>query len=215
MMIRGFSGGVFQQNGYVVACARTGVCILVDPGAATAQLLADARAATLRVEAIVLTHAHLDHIEGVALAKAETGAPILLHPQDQLLYDAAPQIADSFGIALAPLPPVDGALVNGATLRFGDCRLNVRHAPGHSPGSVLLVAAQSALVGDVIFRGGIGRTDLPGGHLPTLLQSIQEEVFRLPDEVVLHSGHGAETTVGRERAPCPFPDFDQLTTSAN
>ncbi|MBB4639426.1 MBL fold metallo-hydrolase [Longimicrobium terrae] len=202
--VRGFAGGVFSQNTYLLSCAGTGAGILVDPGAATAEALAAARAAGITIEQIVLTHAHIDHVEGLSLAKKETGAPVFLHPADAQLYQNAPTQAEWFGLRMDPLPPVDGELAHGGTVTFGDCTMAVRFAPGHAPGHVILVGDGVAVVGDVIFAGSIGRTDLPGGDLPTLMESIRQQVLTLPDETTLHTGHGGDTTVGRERRSNPF-----------
>ena len=202
--VRGFTGGAFAENTYLVACARTGSGILVDPGAAAPQALAEARRAGVTVEHIVLTHAHVDHVEGLSLAKAETGAPVHLHPADAELYRNAPMQAQWFGLRMDPLPPVDHALEEGGTVRFGECALAVRFAPGHAPGHVVLVGDGVALVGDVIFSGSIGRTDLPGGDFATLMKSIRGQILTLPDETVLHTGHGPDTTVGHERRTNPF-----------
>lgn len=204
IIVQAFTGGSFAQNSYLVRCAGTGAGIVVDPGAATPELLEAARAAGVRIEAIVLTHAHLDHVEGLARAKRAADVPIFLHPADSELYRNAPLQAQWFGMTLEPLPPVDAALVPGESLRFGDCALEVRFTPGHAPGHVILVADGVALVGDCVFAGSIGRTDLPGGSLQTLMHSIRTQILTLPDETVLHSGHGPDTTVGHERVANPF-----------
>lgn len=203
-VVRAFTGGVFGENCYLVQCARTGAAVIVDPGAATPDLLAAAKAAGARVEAIVLTHAHIDHVEGLARAQRETGAPVWLHPADEQWYRGAPLQAEMFGVPIEPLPPVDHDLVPGEAVRFGEVELVIRFAPGHAPGHVILVGEAMALVGDVVFQGSIGRTDLPGGDFQTLMRSIREQVLTLPDEFTLYTGHGPETTVGHERASNPF-----------
>jgi hydroxyacylglutathione hydrolase len=202
--VRGFTGGAFAENTYLVSCARTGAGILVDPGAAAAQALEAARELGITIEQIVLTHAHLDHVEGIPLVRREIAAPILLHPVDLPLYGAAPRQAEMFGLSLEPLPLVDGELAEGGTVRFGECGLAIRFAPGHAPGHVILVGDGMALVGDVIFNGSIGRTDLFGGDFATLMRSIREQVLTLPDETTLHTGHGPDTTVAHERRTNPF-----------
>jgi len=202
--VRSFTGGPFAQNVFLVTCTRTGKGILVDPGAATPDALAEARRQGTQIELIVLTHSHLDHVDGVARAKRETGAPILLHRDAETMYRAAPQQAQMFGVAVETPPPPDGYLEPGEPVRFGECELEVRYTPGHAPGHVTLVGEGYALVGDVVFRGSIGRTDLPGGDFQRLMRSIREEVLTLPDETALYSGHGPETTVGFERVANPF-----------
>ncbi|HYH80369.1 MAG TPA: MBL fold metallo-hydrolase [Longimicrobium sp.] len=204
VVVRAFTGGVFSENCYLLTCAATNAGILVDPGAATPQMLAEARRLGVDIQSIVLTHAHVDHVEGLSLAKAETGAPIYLHPADDELYRAAPMQAEWFGLRMDPLPPVDHPLATGDAVRFGECELVVRFAPGHAPGHVILVGDGVAIVGDVVFNGSIGRTDLPGGDLATLMRSIREQVLTLPDATTLHTGHGPETTVGHERVTNPF-----------
>jgi hydroxyacylglutathione hydrolase len=202
--VRGFSGGPFAQNGFLVVCTGSGKGILVDPGAGVEQMLATAEREEVEIELIVLTHAHVDHVDGVGRAKQATGAPILLHPDDEPLYRAAPKQAEWFGVHIDPLPPVDRPLSDCGTVRFGDCELRVHHTPGHAPGHVVLVGDGFALVGDCVFAGSIGRTDLPGGDFQQLMRSIRTHILTLPEETVLYSGHGPETTVGHERVSNPF-----------
>jgi hydroxyacylglutathione hydrolase len=202
--VRSFTGGPFAQNMFLVVCTRTNRGILVDPGAATAQALAVAAREGVRIEQIVLTHAHVDHVDGVGRAKRETGAPVLLHPDAEPMYHAAPMQAQMFGVFAEAPPPVDEYLRPGDPVRFGECELEVRHTPGHAPGHVTLVGEGFALVGDCVFRGSIGRTDLPGGDFQTLMKSIRTQILTLPDETTLYSGHGPETTVGFEKAGNPF-----------
>ena len=206
-----FVSGAFAQNGYVVWHEDATFAVAVDPGA-DAGVMADFLSANgLFCEAILLTHAHIDHIEGVAELVRRTGAPVYLHADDRPLYDAVPQQAAAFGLAIEQQPPIDHVLEHGQRLRFGDVELEVRHVPGHSPGHVLFYseAGGFALVGDVVFAGSIGRTDLPGGSMTTLLRSIRSHVLTLPADTVLYSGHGPSTTVERERIGNPFlaPSF--------
>jgi hydroxyacylglutathione hydrolase len=202
--VRTFSGGPFAQNGFLVVCTGSSKGILVDPGAGTDQMLATAERENVQIELIVLTHAHLDHVDGVGRAKRATGAPVLLHRDDEPLYHAAPTQAQWFGVRVDPLPPIDRHLNDGDTVRFGDCELQVRHTPGHAPGHVVLIGDGFALIGDCVFAGSIGRTDLPGGDFQQLMRSIRSHILTLPDETILYSGHGPETTVGHERVGNPF-----------
>jgi hydroxyacylglutathione hydrolase len=160
-----FVSSAFGQNAYLVGCAATGEHFAIDPGAEAAAMAdaLEARGESLR--AIVLTHAHMDHIEGVAELARRYPAPIYLHPDDLPLYRAAAQQAAMFGHRIEEPPPPDAELAAGQTLELGACRFEVRHVPGHSPGHVLLYSAAAGLafVGDVVFAGSIGRTDLPGG----------------------------------------------------
>jgi glyoxylase-like metal-dependent hydrolase (beta-lactamase superfamily II) len=208
-VVRGYGGGPFGQNGYVVSCSGGPEAILIDPGSTTSEMLRAAKREGLKVAAIVLTHAHIDHVEGVAEAKRETGAPILLHRDDALMYRQIAVQAQMFGVRLEMPPPVDDYLTEGTSVEFGSCELEVRHTPGHAPGHVILVGEGFALVGDCVFAGSIGRTDLPGGDFQTLMASIRGQILTLPDETILYTGHGQDTTVGHERVANPFlvPQF--------
>jgi len=206
MIVRVFPGGPFDENGYLVTCPETGSTLVVDPGATAPEMAEAVVTGRLKVETLVLTHAHLDHVEGIPDIRAVCDAPILLHADDRGLYDAVQAQAAMFGLQVRPLPAPDGELIPGETLRFGNCSFEIRHAPGHAPGHVMLVSHEEelALVADVVFRGSIGRTDLPGGDFQTLIESIRREVLTLPDSFRLLPGHGPETTVGVERTTNPF-----------
>ena len=204
MRIVQITNGQFVQNCYLVIDEATAQCAVIDPGE-DAELIADQlRATGANLVAIWLTHAHLDHILGVPRLKADSGAPVYLHPGDRMLYDHAPEQAFAFGMRAERLPPPDRELAHGDELRIGGLEFRVRHVPGHSPGSVVFAGQGVAFGGDVLFQGSIGRTDLPGGDFDTLLKSIERELLTLPDSTIVYSGHGPETTVGRERRANPF-----------
>jgi glyoxylase-like metal-dependent hydrolase (beta-lactamase superfamily II) len=197
--------GVFAENCYLVIDERAKQCAVVDPGEEAGLILHKIAETGATLAGIWLTHAHLDHVVGVARVAEETGAPVWLHPGDRPLYDAVPQQAGAFGLAPPPLLPAPNRdLVHGAQLAVGELRFAIRHAPGHSPGSVCLIGHGVAFVGDVLFAGSIGRTDLPGGDFDTLIASIERELLSLPDDTIVYSGHGPETTIGRERRANPF-----------
>ncbi len=204
MRILGFPVGPLQANAYLAICEQGGACALVDPGEEAERLIEAAANEGARIESILLTHAHLDHVGGVAEAKRETGAPVFLHPADAGLYAAAAAHARSYGLEIEEPPSPDGELEDGQIIEIGAEQLEVRLTPGHSPGHVCLVGDGFALVGDCVFAGSIGRTDLPGGDYRTLMESINERILTLPDETILYSGHGPATTVGRERQVNPF-----------
>jgi glyoxylase-like metal-dependent hydrolase (beta-lactamase superfamily II) len=196
--------GQFAENCYVVVDEQAGACAIVDPGEEAGLILHKVAETGARPVAIWITHAHLDHVVGVGRVRAETGAPVFLHAADRPLYDAVPEQARAFGFSADAPPPPDHAWAHGDTARVGELAFAVRHAPGHSPGHVVLVGHGVAFAGDVLFAGSIGRTDLPGGNLEALLASIERELLSLPDATIVHSGHGPDTTIGRERRSNPF-----------
>ena len=196
--------GAFVENTYLVIDGAAAECAVIDPGEEAGRILHEIAGAGARPTAIWITHAHLDHVMGVARVRRETGAPVYLHPADRELYDQAVQQGLAFGVPVDPPPAPDGGLAAGDTVPVGQLRFTVRHAPGHSPGSVCLVGEGVAFTGDVLFAGSIGRTDLPGGDFDTLIRSIERELLTLPDSTIVYSGHGPETTVGHERRSNPF-----------
>jgi hydroxyacylglutathione hydrolase len=200
----------FSKNGFVVGCETTREAVVIDPGDEVDQLLDVVRERELSVKYILLTHAHLDHITGVGRAKAALNVPVGLHRADEFLYRAAVQQGVAFGFKVEPQPPLDFYLDDEGPWRFGRYAAWVGHTPGHAPGGVCLAIgkdddpSRTLIVGDTLFAGGIGRTDLPGGDLDTLLASIRNVLFRFPDDTVVWPGHGDKTTVGRERRTNPF-----------
>ena len=206
--IHTFTGGGFGENGYLMVSQDGGHGVAIDPGAATSSMAERILSEGIALEAILLTHAHLDHVEGIpALRAVAPHAPIYLHPEARRLYDHVEAQARAFSLpAVGPLPPPDREIVHGDTLSLAGSELQVRSAPGHAPGHVIfyLEAEAVAFVGDVVFQGGIGRADLMGGDFYQLMESIRSQVLTLPDETRLLSGHGPETTVGWERRTNPF-----------
>jgi glyoxylase-like metal-dependent hydrolase (beta-lactamase superfamily II) len=186
--------GQFAENCFLVIDEGEGVAAVVDPGEDAKLILARLATEGARVTEIWITHAHVDHILGVADVHDKTGAPIRLHPDDLPLYHAAPP----------PLPEVTLPFTPGESVSVGSLRFAVRHTPGHSPGSVSLLGHGIALVGDVLFAGSVGRVDLPGGDGAALLHSIESELLTLPDDTIVYSGHGPTTSVGAERRTNPF-----------
>ncbi len=202
--IRRLALGPFQANCLLVRREEAEPALVIDPGAEAGRVRRALAEWEAEPVAILLTHAHADHVGAVAELEEEFDLPVHLHPDDRDLYDRAPEQAAAFGIQLRRPPPPEAELRDGQRLELAGIPLEVRHAPGHSPGGVVLVAAGHAFVGDCLFQGSIGRTDLPGGDAGTLLRSIRERILTLPEDTVLWPGHGPETTVGREAATNPF-----------
>ena len=204
LVVRKFTNGRFAQNSYLLGDQASRAAVLVDPGEDPGDLLAEVKRGGWRVEAIWLTHAHVDHVLGVPQAKAVTSAPVLLHADDLPLYANVPQQAAWMGFDAPALPAPDGDLHDGQHLQVGPHQFVVRHTPGHSPGSVSFVGPRCVLAGDVLFSGSIGRTDLPGGDFFTLMRGIHTHLLTLSDDTVLYSGHGDDSTIGIERTTNPF-----------
>ena len=199
----------FHKNGFVVGCSRTREAIVIDPGDEVDALLGAVRDHDLDVQHILLTHAHIDHVTGVAAAKLAFDVPVYLHHDDLFLYDHTVQQGEMFGFTVQQPPPID-VFYDMTPIPFGDLEARVHHTPGHCPGGVCLqVGAKGTpgshlFVGDTLFAGSIGRTDLPGGDYETLMRSITEVLLPLGDQSIVHSGHGPDTTIGRERQSNPF-----------
>ena len=199
----------FYKNGFVAACERTREAVLIDPGDEVDELMGAVRDLDVDVRAILLTHAHVDHITGVAAAKDAFTVPVYLHRDDLFLYESAVRQGEMFGFKVREQPPID-VYYDLSPIPFGEYEVRVHHTPGHCPGGVCLqigphgTSGKDLFVGDTLFAGSIGRTDLPGGDYDVLMRSITGVLFSLGDDAVVHPGHGPDTTIERERKTNPF-----------
>ncbi len=210
MLIRTAAVPPFYKNGYLVACERTRAGVLIDPGDEVDSLLDTAQRERIDVTKILLTHAHLDHVTGVGIAKRRLGVDVWLHKDDEFLYNGVVEQGMMFGLRVERQPPIDHFYEAGKAIAFGDLVVDVLHTPGHCPGGVCLAigpageTTRDLFVGDTLFAGSIGRTDLTGGDSATLLRSIRQVLFSFPDDTAVYSGHGPATTIGEERRTNPF-----------
>jgi len=197
--------GITQTNCYVVGCEETHEGVVIDPGGHAQRIMDAIEENRLTVRYVLNTHCHFDHMGANAEIVAATGAPLALHPAELPILQARGG-ASWFGVLVkeSPLPEVE--LADGQVLEVGELCIQVLHTPGHSPGGVTFYLEKEGVAfdGDVLFQMGLGRTDLPGGDWDTLMRSIQEGLFAMPDETVLYPGHGPQTTVGREKRSNPW-----------
>lgn len=211
MIVKHLTTGPLQVNTYIVGDDVTGDAVVIDPGGGADEILDIVREAGLTLQRVINTHAHFDHVGGVAPLKEAAGIPFALHRDElPLLENYSNQLA-YFGIAAGEPPSVDEYLEEGQAIKVGEIVLRVLFTPGHSPGHVTFVHhpaesdnAPIAFSGDVLFRGGIGRVDLPGGDYKRLMHSIREVLFPLGDETIIYPGHGPSTSIGHEKQTNPF-----------
>lgn len=199
--------GMLQVNCYVLGSETTGDAVVIDPGDNAHEIQAALARHELKLACIVATHAHFDHLLACRELQESASAPFLMHQADMPVLATMQRTCQAWlGYDPGEPPTVTRFLIPGEEVTVSDVRLEVRHTPGHSPGSVTLVhhAGRRAFTGDALFAGSIGRTDFPGGNLRTLLQSIRREILSLPDDYVVLSGHGEETNVSVERRTNPF-----------
>ena len=217
MIIEEITLTAFQQHTRIVGCEKTKRAICIDPGEASNDIIAAIDKHDLELQAIVCTHAHMDHIGGVAaLKKLEPEAKIIIHQADEFIYDELPTQPSWIGIPKSSWtdygfdyeqpPKADEHWVDGQTYKVGTLSFNVIHCPGHTPGHVVLFepTEKKVFVGDCLFAGSIGRTDLPGGSTEQLMDSLFNKILTLGDDVEVYSGHGELTTIGEERRTNPF-----------
>ena len=201
--------GMLQCNCSIFGDETSREAVVVDPGDNISEVLDILGRHQLRVKAIVITHAHIDHIGGAQKLKAATGAPVYMNADDQPLYDHIDVQAGWLGMETPERAEIDVDAREGARIALGPAEFQVMHTPGHTQGSISLwIPAENKLVaGDTLFRDSIGRTDLPGGDMKQILRSIHDKLLALPDEATVIPGHGANTTIGRERDRNPFLQY--------
>jgi hydroxyacylglutathione hydrolase len=203
MIVTATTVGPFQENAYLAVDETTGKAVFIDPGAEGDRLLEVLRRSGASLEAIWLTHAHVDHIGAIAAIRRVHDVPVLLHPLDEPVYATGESVARMYGIPFEAPPPTDAPLSEGQIVRVGTASFEVLHVPGHAPGHVLFVGDALIFGGDLLFAGSIGRTDLPLSD-PAAMQESLVRVAGLPEALIVHPGHGQSTTIGRELQSNPF-----------
>ena len=205
IMVRGIVVGVFAENCWIIGSRRTREGIVIDPGDQPQEILALAKDMGLNVKVIANSHAHVDHILGVRDVQEATGAKFLLHPQElEIARGAARAAAGLLGRPVEPPPEPDALLADGDEVEVEGVKLKVIHTPGHTPGSLSFYTEGMLFSGDTLFRGSIGRTDLPGGDYGQEMSSIVDRLLALPDDTIVRPGHMQETKIGIERQANPF-----------
>jgi len=204
LVVHQMSVGPLQVNCFVVSCSKTGEAMIVDPGEEGERILFLTEKEGLNISKVVNTHGHFDHIGANQKIVESSGAELLIHADDLPLLQNARNHAEVYGLTVTASPEPDRLLAQGDTFQVGELSFSVFHVPGHSPGGICLLGEGHLFVGDVLFSGSIGRTDLPGGNFDSLVKGVRERLFSLPDETIVHPGHGPDTTIGRERQTNPF-----------
>jgi len=204
LILRMLVVGPIQANCYVLGCERTKEAAVIDPGGDVDKILMTLAKDKLHCVTIINTHGHFDHTADNKRLKEVTGAKLVIHRADAPMILHQGSNGSMWGMEVEDSPPPDSYVEERDVITFGDISLQVLHTPGHSPGGISLLSDKMVFVGDTLFAGSIGRTDLPGGDYETLIRSVKEKIFPLGDDVVIYPGHGPKTTVGRERRSNPF-----------
>lgn len=204
LLVHQLSVGPLQVNCFVVACQKTREAMVIDPGEEGPRILHLAESNGYKIRQIVNTHGHFDHIGANQSVKEATGAVLMIHEADLPLLRNARSSAQAYGLTVSPSPDPDKLLNEGDIFSVGEHSFSIFHVPGHSPGSICFLSDGHLFVGDVLFAGSIGRTDLPGGDFDALVEGVREKLFRLPADTIVHPGHGPDTTIGREKQTNPF-----------
>jgi glyoxylase-like metal-dependent hydrolase (beta-lactamase superfamily II) len=204
MKIKTFMLGLFQTNCYLLSCEKSQEAVIIDPPDSDSQLTDYIKQNKLKLQYILLTHGHIDHIGGVAYVKENSNAKILMHRADLSLVENVSVYAQWFDMDPPPLFKIDDFLAENQIIAFGTIKLKVLFTPGHTPGGVCFIHEANAFVGDTLFAGSIGRTDLPGGDYDTIIASIKNKLLILDESTTVFSGHGPETNIKIEKESNPF-----------
>jgi glyoxylase-like metal-dependent hydrolase (beta-lactamase superfamily II) len=199
MIARRLAVGPLEANCFIIGDEASGKAMVIDPGDEPDRILEIVNADSLSVEYIVCTHAHFDHVGALPDIRSETGAKVVLHRDEQEIYQGARDMAAFWGYDLAPLPEPDILVADGDEIRVGSLSFRVLHTPGHSPGGICLFGAGVVITGDTLFAGAVGRTDFHGGDMDRLKQSFRR-LMSLPPDTEILAGHGPNSTIGRERS---------------
>lgn len=206
MIVEMVTVGPFQENCYVIGDEESRIGALIDPGDEAARIALTVERLGLEIGSILITHAHVDHVRAIAPLVDEYLCPVLMHEEAEAMLKTAPQQALMMGMKFGKVPAVDGYIAADEVLEVGPLRLRSLYTPGHAPGHLAFHAEDEGIVfsGDALFAGSVGRVDLPGGSMEILMRSITGKLLPLSDETRVLSGHGPETTIGRERITNPF-----------
>ena len=206
MIVEMLTVGPFQENCYVIGDEETMTGAIIDPGDEAARIALTVERLGLEIGQIIVTHSHIDHVGAVAQLVDEYMCPVLMHQEAGAMLKTVPQQAIMMGMGFGKVPNVDRHVGDEEVLEIGSLRLRSLYTPGHAPGHLAFLVEDEGLVfsGDALFAGSVGRVDLPGGSMEVLMRSISERLLTLPDETRVLSGHGPETTIGRERVANPF-----------
>jgi glyoxylase-like metal-dependent hydrolase (beta-lactamase superfamily II) len=204
MIVEHIVVSMFMENTWIVACPESREGVILDPGDEAERIAGLVAKLGVTPQAILNTHAHIDHIGAVAELRERYGIPFLVHEGERENLEQMPLHASLFGLEAPPVPEVDDWVKEGDEFSWGTLRLTALETPGHTAGGVSYVGEGFVIAGDTLFAGSIGRTDLPGGDFPTLRKSIRDKLFTLPGETRVHCGHGPDTTIAAEKQTNPF-----------